>query len=152
MATSLKRMIMRMFREFLVHHHSSLEYRAKILTLMISSDGEMDECEKQKLKEIAFEIYKDDPDRAEVLIDTVTEFHNKIVNDNGLDYEHLILQVARETREVRRFADKIDIDLLKRLHECIDDEDEDERIFQERIIEFLQHLKEECGGTNNAVA
>jgi uncharacterized tellurite resistance protein B-like protein len=145
-------MIMRMFREFLVHHHSSLEYRAKILTLMISSDGEMDECEKQKLKEIAFEIYKDDPDRAEVLIDTVTEFHNKIVNDNGLDYEHLILQVARETREVRRFADKIDIDLLKRLHECIDDEDEDERIFQERIIEFLQHLKEECGGKNNAVA
>jgi hypothetical protein len=152
MATSLKRIIMRMFREFLVYHHSSLEYRAKILTLMVSSDGEMNECEKQKIKEIAYEIYKDDPDRAEVLIDTVMEFHNKIVNDNGLDYDHLILQVAKETREIRRFADKIDIDLLKRLHTCIDDDDEEERVFQERIIEFLQHLKEECGSRKNAVA
>ena len=146
MATNLKRLIKRMFREFLVYHHSSLEYRAKILTLMVSSDGEMDECEKQKLKEIAFEIYKDDPERAEVLIDTVTEYHKKIVTDNGLDYEHLILQVAKETRSVKRFADKIDIELLKKLHECIDDEDEDERIFQERIIEFLENLKKECGG------
>ena len=146
MAINLKRLIKRMFREFLVYHHSSLEYRAKILTLMVSSDGEMDECEKQKLKEIAFEIYKDDPERAEVLIDTVTEYHKKIVTDNGLDYEHLILQVVKETRSVKRFADKIDIELLKRLHECIDDEDEDERIFQERIIEFLENLKKECGG------
>jgi len=146
MAINLKRLIKRMFREFLVYHHSSLEYRAKILTLIVSSDGEMDECEKQKLKEIAFEIYQDDPERAEVLIDTVTEYHKKIVTDNGLDYEHLILQVAKETRSVKRFADKIDIDLLKKLHECIDDEDEDERIFQERIIEFLENLKKECGG------
>ena len=146
MATNLTRLIRRMFREFLVYHHSSLEYRAKILTLMVSSDGEMDECEKQKLKEIAFEIYKDDQQRAEVLIDTVTEYHKKIVTDNGLGYEHLILQVAKETREVKRFADKIDIELLKKLHECIDDEDEDERIFQERIIEFLENLKKECGG------
>ena len=140
------RLMRRMFREFLVYHHSSLEYRAKILTLMVSSDGEMDECERQKLKEIAFEIYKDDPERAEVLIDTVIEYHNKIVTDNGLDYEHLILQVSNETKAVKRFADKIDIDLLKKLHECIDDEDEEEYIFQERIIEFLEHLKEECGG------
>ncbi len=146
MAINLKRLIKRMFREFLVYHHSSLEYRAKILTLMVSSDGEMDECEKQKLKEIAFEIYKDDPERAEVLIDTVTEYHKKIVTDNGLDYEHLILQVAKETKMNKRFADKIDIGLLKKLHECIDDEDEDERIFQERIIEFLENLKKECGG------
>ncbi len=140
------RLIRRMFREFLVYHHSSLEYRAKILTLMVTSDGEMDECEKQKLKEIAFEVYKNDPERAEVLIDTVIEYHNKIVTDNGLDYEHLILQVSNETKAVKRFADKIDIDLLKKLHECIDDEDEEEYIFQERIIEFLEHLKEECGG------
>ncbi len=140
------RLMRRMFREFLVYHHSSLEYRAKILTLMVTSDGEMDECEKQKLKEIAFEVYKNDPERAEVLIDTVIEYHNKIVTDNGLDYEHLILQVSNETKAVKRFADKIDIDLLKKLHECIDDEDEEEYIFQERIIEFLEHLKEECGG------
>jgi len=131
-----------MFREFLVYHHSSLEFRAKLLTLMVSSNGEMCECEMQKLKEIAHEIYKDDPERAELLIDTVKEYHNKIITDNGLDFEHLIQQVNKEVHEVKRFCQKIDIEMLLRLHECIDDEEE--RLFQLRIIEFLQGLKEEC--------
>jgi len=140
----LKRSIMKMFREFLVYHHSSLEFRAKLLTLMVSSNGEMCECEKQKLKEIAHEIYGDDQERAELLIDTVKEYHNKIITDNGLDFEHLIQQVNKEVHEVKRFCEKIDIGLLMKLHECIDEEDEEERLFQLRIIEFLQNLKEEC--------
>ncbi len=133
-----------MFREFLVYHHSSLEFRAKLLTLMVSSDGEMNECEKQKLKEIAHEIYGEDQERAELLIDTVKEYHNKIVTDNGLDFEHLVQQVNKEVQEVKRFCEKIDIGLLMKLHECIDDEAEEECLFQMRIIEFLQGLKEEC--------
>jgi len=133
-----------MFREFLVYHNSSLEFRAKLLTLMVSSDGEMSECEKQKLKEVAHEIYSENPERAELLIDMVKEFHTKIITDNGLDFEHLIQQVAKEIKEVKRFCQKIDIGLLMQLHECIDDEDEEERLFQMRIIEFLQGLKEEC--------
>jgi len=140
----LKRSIMKMFREFLVYHHSSLEFRAKLLTLMVSSNGEMCECEKQKLKEIAHEIYGDDQERAELLIDTVKEYHKKIITDNGLDFEHLIQQVNKEVHEVKRFCEKIDIGLLMKLHECIDEEDEEERLFQLRIIEFLQNLKEEC--------
>jgi len=144
MFKSLKRSVMKMFREFLVYHHSSLEFRAKLLTLMVSSNGEMDECERHVLKEIAYEIYADDDDRAELLVDMVGEFHNKIVTDNGLNFEHLIQQVAKEVREVKRFCQKIDIDMLMRLHACIDEEDEEERLFQMRIIEFLQGLKEEC--------
>ena len=144
MFKSLKRSVMKMFREFLVYHHSSLEFRAKLLTLMVSSNGEMDECERHVLKEIAYEIYADDDDRAELLVDMVREFHNKIVTDNGLNFEHLIQQVAKEVREVKRFCQKIDIDMLMRLHACIDEEDEEERLFQMRIIEFLQGLKEEC--------
>ncbi len=132
-----------MFREILVYHHSSLEFRAKILTLMISADGEICECEKQKLKEIAYSIYGDDQDRAELLIDTVNEYHKKIVTNNGLDFEHLIAQVRREVKEVKRFCEKIDIGLLMQLHECMDEED-DEALFQLRIIEFLQELKHEC--------
>ena len=132
-----------MFREFLVYHHSSMEYRAKILTLMVSSNGEICECEKQKLKEIAHSIYSDDIERAELLVDTVHEYHTKIITRNGLDFEHLIQLVERETKEVKRFADKIDIALLKELYECIE-EDED-ILFQDRIIEFLQTLKEEYG-------
>jgi len=131
-----------MFRELLVYHNSSLEFRAKLLTLMISANGEMCECEKQKLKEIAHRIYEDDRERAELLIDTVYEYHSKIIHDNGLDFEHLIAQVRREVREIKRFCNKIDIGLLMQLHTCMDDEDE--ALFQVRIIEFLQTLKEEC--------
>jgi len=144
MFRSLKRNFMKMFREFLVYHHSSLEFRAKLLTLMVSSNGEMCECEKQKLKEIAHEIYGDDQERAELLIDTVKEYHTKIITDNGLNFEHLIQLVNKEVQEVKRFCHKIDIPMLMRLHACIDEEDEEERLFQLRIIEFLQNLKNEC--------
>ena len=143
MFKTFKRSIMKMFREILVYHNSSLEFRAKLLTLMITSDGEISECERQKLKEIAHEIYHDDPERAELLVDTVYEFHTKIVTDNGLDFEHLIAQISREVKEVKRFCQKIDIGLLMQLHECMEEND-DEALFQMRIIEFLQSLKEEC--------
>jgi hypothetical protein len=140
---SLKRTVKKMFREFLVYHHSSMEYRAKILTLMISSNGEVCECEKQKLKEIAHSIYGDDMERAELLIDTVHEYHTKIITNNGLDFEHLIQLVERETREVPRFVEKIDMDLLRQLLECIDNEED--ALFQKRILEFLGTLKNEYG-------
>lgn len=139
----LKRNFMKMFRELLVYHHSSLEYRAKILTLMVSSNGEICECEKQKLKEIAHSIYSENQERAELLIDTVNEYHTKIITNNGLDFEHLIMLVENETREFPRFASKIDMGLLMQLHECMDSEDE--TLFQQRIIEFLQGLKDEYG-------
>jgi len=140
---SIKRNIMKMFRELLVYHHSSLEYRAKILTLMISSNGDICECEKQKLKEIAHSIYGDDHERAELLIDTVNEYHTKIITENGLDFEHLIQQVTKETKEVPRFTEKIDMGLLIQLHECMDSPDD--ILFQKRILEFLQNLKDEYG-------
>ena len=143
MFKSLKRNIMKMFRELLVYHHSSLEYRAKILTLMIAANGEICECEKQKLKEIAHSIYGDDQDRAELLIDTVNEYHEKIITNNGLDFEHLIQQVDVETREVPRFSQKIDMGLLMHLHECMDSEED--ILFQKRIIEYLQGLKDQYG-------
>ena len=131
----------KMFREFLVHHHSSVEYRAKVLTLMVSANGEICECEKQKLKEIAHSIYGDDLERAELLIDTVNEYHTKILTNNGLDFEHLIQLVERETKAVPRFVEKIDMSLLRELQECIDDEED--AMFQERILEFLGTLKTE---------
>ena len=145
MFKSFKRNFMKMFREFLVYHHSSLEFRAKIITLMISSNGEISECEKQKLKEIAYSIYANDEERAELLIGTVNEYHTKIITNNGLNFEHLIQLVARDVRQVKRFHKKIDIDMLLQLHYCICEEDEEEILFQKRILEFLQSLKDEYG-------
>jgi len=132
---------MKMFRELLVYHHSSLEYRAKILTLMVSANGEICECEKQKLKEIARSIYKDDEERADLLVDAVNEYHSKILTNNGLDFEHLVHEVEKETKEVPRYVKKIDMGLLMQLHECMDDADD--ILYQNRIIEFLQTLKDE---------
>ena len=143
MFKSLKRTVVKMFRELLVHHHSSLEYRAKILTLMISSNGEICECEKQKLKEIAHTIYSEDHERAELLLDAVNEYHTKIMTNNGLDFEHLIQLVERETKGVKRFAQKIDMNLLMQLHECM--KSEDDILYQQRILECLQGLKDEYG-------
>lgn len=145
MLKSLRRAVRKIFRELLVYNYSSLEYRAKLLTLIVSANGEMCECQKQKLKEIAHTIYAADQDRAELLIDTVNEYHTKIITDNGLDFEHLIQQVAKETKEVKRFSKKIDMDLLKSLHECVDEEMEEDYLFQVRLLEFLQNLKDEYG-------
>jgi len=136
-----KRNIRKMFRELLIYHNSSLEYRAKILTLMISSNGKISDCEKNKLKDIAERIYSNDSDRAELLIDTVFEYHHKIITNNGLDFEHLIQLVIKESKELKRLVNKIDIALLLELHECI--KDEEERIFQKHIMVFLEDLKEE---------
>ena len=143
MLKGLKRTVIKMFREFLVYHHSSLEYRAKILTLMLSADGEICECEEQQLKEVAHQIYGDDQERAELLIDTVNEYHLKIITNNGLDFEHLVQLVIRETKEVKRFAQKIDIPLLEKFTVCVDQENEEELLFHRRLLEFLQDLKEE---------
>jgi len=110
---------------------------------MVSSNGEIDECEKQKLKKISHTIYSDDIERAELLIDTVNEYHKKIITNNGLNFEHLIQLVERETKAVPRFVDKIDVDMLRELHVCVDDEEN--ALFQERILEFLGSLINEYG-------
>jgi len=138
---NFKRHIKKVFRELLVYHHSSLEYRAKLLTLMVSANGKVCKCEKQKLETIVKNIYGENHERAELLLDTVYEYHTKIITNNGLDFEHLIQLVEKETKEVRRFTDKIDIASLRELVLCT--KDEEERLFQERILEFLQNLKDE---------
>ena len=139
----LRRFLMKMFRELIVYHNRSLEFRAKVIALMVASNREICECEERVLFRIAHEIYVDDENRAALLIDTVKEYFNKIVNNNGLDFEHLVMSVARDCREVKRFANKIDIEELSLFTYCI--EDEDEKIFQTRILEFLDALKAEYG-------
>lgn len=145
MFRKIKRKLVKMFRELLVYHNTSLEFRAKILTLMVASDNDINPCEDKLLREIANEIYNNSSDRAELLVDTVYEYAIKIKTNNGLDFEHLIMLVERETRTVKRFEQKIDIELLSRFSKCIDDKDD--KIFNKRIIEFLENLKKEYGDT-----
>ena len=67
------------------------------------------------------------------------ERFEKIITNNGLDFEHLVFQVEKETRDVKRFSEKIDITALMKFQEC--EMDEEEKLYQLRVIEFLADLK-----------
>lgn len=143
MIKRVRRKIKKAFRELLLYHHSSLEYRAKVLTLMVAVNRDISPCEEQLLYETACDIYENDEERAEILVEAVIEYFDKIVTKNGLDYEHLVFQVEKETKMVGRFADKINIEQLKQFQSCI--KDEEDRIYQERVLDFLARLKEQYG-------
>lgn len=140
MYKKIRRKVKKVFREFLVYHNSSLEYRAKVLTLVVAVNNEISECEEQLLDKIALEIYDNDEERADILVEAVGEYFVKIVTNNGLNFEHLILEVEKETKEVERFSEKINIEKLMLFQECLDDEED--KIYQQRVISFLKDLKE----------
>jgi len=134
-----KRRIVKMFREFLVYHSDSLEFRAKILTLAMTSDEEYFSCKEKTLAKIAKMTYPNDHNRAELLVETVMEYIDKIRDDNGLDYEHMILSVEKEIKDSRRFIDKIDTGLLELFQVCI--EDANDKAYQRKVLDFLERLK-----------
>jgi hypothetical protein len=126
------------FREIFVYHNSSLEFRAKLLAAVIGSNKVIDACEKELLQTVAEETYPEDIARVDVLIHTTKEFVNKIVDNNGLNVNELIVSINQDLKEVRRFHEKIEIKQLKRFLVC-SEEDEETYITQVRIIEFLEN-------------
>ena len=66
-----------------------------------------------------------------------------MIINNGLDLEHLILLVEREAKENKRYTKKINIERLKEFEECLTNEDD--KIFHQRVIEYLRVMKEEYG-------
>jgi DNA polymerase III gamma/tau subunit len=139
----IRRKIKKVFRELLLYHNNSLEYRAKVLTLVVATNGKITKCEEELLYKTACEIYNNDEERAEILVETINEYFDKIKTNNGLDFEHLIFQVEKETRAVKRFASKIDVKALLKFQECINDEED--KIYQLRVIEYLGELKKRYG-------
>ena len=132
----LKIWFLTFFRDVFVYHNSSLEFRAKLFAAIIGANKKVDACEEKILEEIAREIYPDDEARANVLVFTTKEYVNKIVQNNGLDLNELILAIDHELKEVDRFCDKVDVERLKRFLVCTKD-DEETLIIQQRILEFL---------------
>ncbi len=136
----IRKKIKKFFREFLLYHNRSLEYRAKVLTLVVAVNEKITPCEEELLYQTAYKIYNNDEERSEILVEMVKEYFQKIITNNGLDFEHLVFDIEKETKAVKRFAKKIDIDLLMEFQKCIDDEEY--RIYQLRVIDFLANLKE----------
>jgi hypothetical protein len=144
MATSFKHKLINMFREVLLYHSDSLAFRAKLLTLLVVGNGDtINACEEEKLQAISMAMYPDDHDRAQILIEVVHEFYEKITENNNLVYDNLIRSIAEDIKRTPRFSQKINVELFGILKECINEEEE--QIFHDRIITFLKNLKEEYG-------
>ena len=129
------------FREFFVHHHGSLEFRAKVLALVISAQEKVKVENFVIVKEIGQNIYKNDEDRANLLMISTKELVKKVKDDNGLDIDTLVAHIQKELRIVPRYAKKIEIESLRPLLAL--SHDNDTISYQENIMEFLQTIKDE---------
>lgn len=140
MAFNFKHYIFRAFRELLLYHHSSLEFRAKLFAALIAANDKYGECELTIVQETGMALYKD-VDRANALRLTVEEYLGKIFEDNGLAIDELIEDLLRDLKNVPRFAEKIFIEDYQKILAC--SEENDNRIYQERIIDLYQRLKDD---------
>jgi hypothetical protein len=137
----LKHFFFNAFRELFVHHHGSLEFRAKIFALVIAADEKTRVESYIIVKDIGLNIYNGDDDRANLLMMTTKEIVRKVKEKNGLTLDNLISSIQKELKIVPRYAKKIDIKALKPL--ITQTYDPDTRHYQENILEFLETLKEE---------
>jgi hypothetical protein len=129
------------FRELFVHHHGSLEFRAKIFALVIAANSNIKVENYIIIKDIGLNIYNGDEDRANLLMLTTKEIVKKVVSDNGLGLDSLVYSIQKELKIIPRYAKKIDIKSLRPL--LIQTHDEDTLSYQENILDFLKVLKEE---------
>jgi len=140
MAFNLKHYIFRAFRELLLYHHNSLEFRAKLFAALIAANEEHGECELDIVQEAGMSIYKDD-DRANTLRLTVEEYLSKVEEDNGLAIDELIDDLMKDLKQYPRYTDKITIEPYLHITRCC--KDEESRIYQERIISLYKRLKDD---------
>jgi len=140
MAFNLKHYIFRAFRELLLYHHNSLEFRAKLFAALIAANEEHGDCELKIVQDAGMTIYKDD-DRANTLRLTVEEYLSKVEEDNGLAIDELIDDLIKDLKQYPRYTDKITIEPYLHITRCC--KDEESRIYQERIISLYQRLKDE---------
>jgi len=129
------------FREFFVHHHGSLEFRAKIFALVIAANEKAKVENFIVVKDIGMHIYDGDEDRSNLLMLSTKELVQKVRDDNGLDIDLLVNIIQKELKIVPRYAKKIDIKALKPL--LLLSHDEDTISYQENILHFLQTMKDE---------
>ncbi len=61
------------FRELFVHHHGSLEFRAKVFALVIAANEASTNDSYIVVKNIGLNIYSDDEERADLLMITTKE-------------------------------------------------------------------------------
>lgn len=134
---SAKTFFLSFFRELFVYHHTSLEFRAKLFASMIATNKIDNSCEYKVLKKIAKEIYKEDEYRVDVLVHTTKEYVNKVLQNDSLDIDCLLIDINKELKSHRRFINKINMNHLRSFYAC--NGDEDTILLQTRILEFYEN-------------
>ncbi|PLY13308.1 hypothetical protein CVO_03010 [Sulfurimonas sp. CVO] len=141
LAFKIKHYLFNAFRELFVYNHSSLEFRAKLFALILSANENAKIDDYSIIKKIGMKIYKNDEERADLLVLNTKELIEKVKENNGLDIDTLVLNIQKDLKLMPRYAKKIDIDSLKELLNL--SHDGDVISYQENMIEFLQTLKVE---------
>jgi len=126
LAFRLKHHFFSAFREIFVHHHGSLEFRAKIFALIIAANEKAKVESYIIVKTAALKIYNGNEERANLLMLSTKELVKKVTDDNGLNLDTLVVNIQKELKIVPR-TDTIS--------------------YQENILEFLQNLKDETLST-----
>ena len=129
------------FREIFVHHHGSLEFRAKVFALIVAADENSQVESYAIIKDLGLEIYHGDENRANLLLLTIEELVRKVRDDNGLDIDSLVSSIQQELKIIPRYAKKIDTTALRSLLKLT--KNDDTLAYQENILEFLSKLKDE---------
>ena len=137
----LKHFFFSAFRELFVHHHGSLNFRAKVFALLIGANKKPKVENYILVKDIALNIYNNDSDRANLLMVSTKELVQKIKDNNDLSIDDLVQNIQKELQIVPRYAKKIDIKALTPLLRLT--HDEDTLAYQKNILEFLENLKAE---------
>ena len=137
--STVKRKIVNTFRELLIYHHNSLEFRAKLFALIIAVNGQGSDEIFEYVREAGMAIYNDEA-RADALLLTTQEIIAKVHNDNGLDEDLLVNDIVKDLHNISRFRKKINTQQLRELLKFT--EDEDIKSYQENILEFLDNAKE----------
>lgn len=133
MGFDIKCKFLSLFREFLVYHHRSLEFRAKIFAAIISVKLNPEEDDFANLYDISSEIYGGDENRKRVLIETTREYVSRIKRKDPMTLDSLLLAIDQAIRANKNYALKIDFEHLRRLI----DADEYEGLVQQRVYDFL---------------
>jgi hypothetical protein len=134
---SIKTWFLTAFREPFLYHYTSLEFRAKVFALIIAPSYESaKEYDYKLLKEIAAEIYEGDRHRQGVFLNIVKEYIATILRNPSVAYDEIVKEINRKVKNNKKLAEKINIEHLSRFLNT--DINEDKRLLQQRIFEFLE--------------
>ena len=104
MGFDIKCKFLSLFREFLVYHHRSLEFRAKVFAAVISAKLNPEEDDFANLYDISSEIYASDENRKRVLIETTREYVSRIKRKDPMTLDSLLLAIDQAIRANKNYA------------------------------------------------